>query len=112
MDSMERSGEFGLSGDRERLTADASLAAGVHRACRLSGRFTLRSGKQVTDYFDKYQFESDPCLFGEISEGLAKLIPPDAEILAGLELGGIPLVTRLSAILCLPAAFVRKRAKE
>jgi adenine/guanine phosphoribosyltransferase-like PRPP-binding protein len=39
------------------------------------------------------------------------LIPPDAEVLAGLELGGIPVVTLLSHYSGLPAAFVRKAAK-
>src|SRR5215475_13626467 len=105
MDSIERSRVRRVQG-WERFMSDTSLAARMYRACHLSGRFTLRSGKQVTDYFDKYLFESDPSLLGEISEGLAKLIPPDAEIIAGLELGGVPLVTRLSAILCRPAAFV------
>lgn len=39
------------------------------------------------------------------------LVPQDAEVLAGLELGGIPLVTLLSQRTGLPAAFVRKQAK-
>ena len=41
-----------------------------------------------------------------------RLLPPDADALAGLELGGIPLVTILSQLSGLPALFVRKRAKE
>jgi orotate phosphoribosyltransferase len=40
------------------------------------------------------------------------LVPEDTELLGGLELGGIPIVTVLSARTSLPALFVRKKAKE
>jgi orotate phosphoribosyltransferase len=40
------------------------------------------------------------------------LIPKGAEILAGLELGGVPIATAMSLESGLPAAFVRKKAKE
>ncbi len=44
---------------------------------------------------------------------MVKLLPPGLEILAGLEMGGIPLVTLLSQLTgLLPAAFIRKQAKE
>lgn len=39
------------------------------------------------------------------------LVPDDTEAVAGLELGGIPLVTIVSQISGLPALFVRKEAK-
>jgi orotate phosphoribosyltransferase len=39
------------------------------------------------------------------------LLPPGAEVLAGLELGGVPLATAMSLRSGLPAAFVRKQAK-
>jgi orotate phosphoribosyltransferase len=39
------------------------------------------------------------------------LIPAGTEILAGLEMGGIPVVTMLSHYSGLPAVFVRKKAK-
>lgn len=39
-------------------------------------------------------------------------MPADADALAGLELGGIPLVTILSQLTGVPALFVRKKAKE
>jgi orotate phosphoribosyltransferase len=42
---------------------------------------------------------------------MADLIPANTEILAGLELGGIPLVTAMSLETGLPAAFIRKHAK-
>src|SRR5579884_3110379 len=64
------------------------------------------------EYFDKYLFESEPALLQQVAEGLAPLIPPATEILAGLELGGIPIVTALALATGLPAVFVRKQAKE
>jgi orotate phosphoribosyltransferase len=42
----------------------------------------------------------------------ARLIPKDTEVLAGLELGGVPVATALSLATGLPAAFVRKEAKK
>ncbi len=40
------------------------------------------------------------------------LIPKDTEVLAGLELGAIPIVTALSIETNIPCTFVRKQAKE
>jgi orotate phosphoribosyltransferase len=87
------------------------LARRIHRASHLTGTFTLRSGVTSHEYFDKYRFETDPVLLRDIAEGLARLIPPGVDALAGLELGGIPLVTMCSQITGLPALFVRKEAK-
>ena len=64
-----------------------------------------------SEYFDKYLFESDPALLARVAERMVDLVPPDTELLGGLELGGIPIVTALSAITRHPALFVRKEAK-
>ena len=40
------------------------------------------------------------------------LVPEGTEILAGLEMGGIPLAVELSQRTNMPAVFVRKKAKE
>lgn len=96
---------------RQPARDDARLAADIDRCCRLQGSFTLRSGRQAEEYFDKYLFESDPALLDRIAEQLATLVPGDTDLLAGLELGGIPLVTALSLRLAVPALFVRKTAK-
>lgn len=79
--------------------------------CRLEGEFTLRSGQVSTTYFDKYLFESDPMLLREVARQAAVLIPEHIEVLAGLELGGVPIVTALSLATGIPAVFVRKQAK-
>ena len=87
------------------------LAAAVFSRCYLVGEFTLRSGRSASRYFDKYQFESDPELLKVVAEEMATLVPAEAELLAGLEMGGIPVVTALSAVTGIPAVFVRKVAK-
>jgi orotate phosphoribosyltransferase len=89
----------------------AQLAARIDACCRLTGEFTLRSGQRSDTYFDKYRFEADPALLRRVAEALARQMPPAVEIVAGLELGGIPVVTMLSALTGVPAAFVRKAAK-
>jgi orotate phosphoribosyltransferase len=91
---------------------DPTLAGDVDACCRLTGEFTLRSGQAATEYFDKYLFESDPALLGRVADAMLGLVPVGTELLGGLELGGVPIVTALSARTGLPALFVRKRAKE
>ena len=88
-----------------------ALARRVGDACRLTGTFTLRSGRVSTTYFDKYLFEADPQLLREVAAAAVRLIPSSTEVLAGLELGGVPVATALSLATGLPAAFVRKEAK-
>ena len=88
------------------------LARDVDACCRLTGEFTLRSGQVASEYFDKYLFESDPALLARVVEQMVPLLPQDTELLGGLELGGVPIATILSARTALPALFVRKKAKE
>ena len=90
----------------------AELAHLVGERCRLTDEFELRSGQTSTTYFDKYRFEGDPALLGRIAERMIPVIPDGTEVLAGLELGGVPVATALSLATGLPAAFVRKQAKS
>jgi len=90
----------------------AQLARAIYLRSHLTGEFVLRSGATATEYFDKYLFESDPELLAEICEALAELVPPGTEMLAGLELGGVPLAVVLGQITGLPVVFVRKEAKS
>jgi orotate phosphoribosyltransferase len=89
----------------------AELAARIHKRARLMGEFRLRSGAVSEEYFDKYLFESDPHLLREIAEELVGLLPSDVDVLAGLELGGVPLAAVVSQVCGLPTVFVRKTAK-
>jgi orotate phosphoribosyltransferase len=88
------------------------LAVALYQASHLTGEFRLRSGVVSNQYFDKYRFESNPLLLRAIADALVDLVPADTEVLAGLELGGVPLVTMLSQTTGLPAVFVRKAPKS
>lgn len=72
----------------------------------------LRSGRVAEEYFDKYRFEADPALLDELAAGMVPLVPEGTEVLAGLEMGGIAVVTALGRRTGLPCAFVRKAAKS
>jgi orotate phosphoribosyltransferase len=89
----------------------SQLARRIYEISNLRGEFTLRSGVVADRYFDKYRFESDPQLLADIARALRPLVPSGVDALAGLEMGGIPLVTALSRETGLPAFFVRKQAK-
>ena len=93
-------------------SADPTLPRDIDAICRLSGEFTLRSGQVSSEYFDKYLFESQPALLARVAAQMERLLPADTELLGGLELGGIPIATMVSARTGLPALFVRKKAKE
>ncbi len=88
------------------------LAEAVARSALVFGEFRLRSGIVSDRYFDKYQFESRPDLLAALGVALAELLPAGVEVLAGLELGGVPLAAAVSLHTGLPCAFVRKAAKE
>lgn len=89
-----------------------SLAKWVYETAHLTGTFKLRSGQTSHEYFDKYRLEANPKLLKEIAIALKNLIPSGTEVLAGLEMGGIPIATALSLETGIPAAFVRKKAKD
>jgi orotate phosphoribosyltransferase len=87
------------------------LSDRIYERARLTGEFRLRSGATSSEYFDKYPFESDPHLIREIAEALVDLLPAGVEVLAGLELGGVPLAVVASQLSGLSTVFVRKAAK-
>ena len=87
------------------------LGRRIYATAHLTGEFVLRSGQTTSEYFDKYRFEADPVLLDAVAEAMVPLVPADTEVLAGLEMGGIPVVTALGRHTGLPCAFVRKQAK-
>ncbi|MCP4363692.1 MAG: orotate phosphoribosyltransferase [Planctomycetes bacterium] len=75
------------------------------------GDFTLSSGKKSDYIFDKYAFETRPELLNAITAHIAEMVHPGTKKLAGMEIGGIPLVTALSIRTGLPFVIIRKAAK-
>ncbi len=88
------------------------LAKSIYQLSYLKGDFLLRNGQRSGEYFDKYRFESQPVILKEIAEQMKQLIPTGTEILAALEMGGLPVGTALSLATGIPCVFVRKEAKS
>lgn len=88
------------------------LANSIFNTSHLTGEFLLRSGKISNEYFDKYLFESNPLLLKHIAKYMVELLPKGTEMLAGLEMGGIPIATAISLECGIPVAFIRKQAKS
>jgi orotate phosphoribosyltransferase len=117
--SDKRSGAFEVTRDAGFLLARKvwerpmdDLAERIKTVARLEGSFVLRSGQIATHYFDKYRFEADPALLRRVADRMLTLLPTDTQVLAGLELGGVPIATAMSLASGLPAVFVRKAAKR
>ena len=94
---------------------DASeLGAAVREHAYLEGDFLLRSGRRSRYYLDKYRFETRPDLLGPLGERIAAVareFEPEAERLAGPELGAVALAASASLASGLPFLIVRKEAK-
>lgn len=88
------------------------LGKKVFDTAHITGEFLLRSGVISHEYFDKYQFEARPELLREIAKQLAALISGEFDMLAGLELGGVPIAAALSMETGIPVVYVRKEAKK
>ena len=73
------------------------LAKRIYDTAHITGDFTLRSGAKSTEYFDKYLFESNPDLLKHIAIAMVPLVPPGVDALAGLEMGGIPILADVDA---------------
>jgi orotate phosphoribosyltransferase len=90
----------------------AALAARLAGTACVTGPFTLTDGQALNSYFDEYRLAADPQLLHDVASAMATLVPERAEVLAGVELGGVPLVVALSAVTALPAAFLRRLPKR
>jgi orotate phosphoribosyltransferase len=81
----------------------------------LEGDFVLRSGRRSRYYLDKYRFETEPSLLAGLGREIAQLQrehAPSADLLAGPELGAVPLAAATSMQAGLPFVIVRKAAKD
>ena len=89
-----------------------TLASRIAETAVLRGSFTLRSGRTSTWYIDKYRFSTQPDILQSLGEMFSGRIPDGTTLLAGAELGGIPLVTTAAMASSLPCLFVRNQKKE
>jgi orotate phosphoribosyltransferase len=95
------------------VTTD-ELRDAIRAAAYLEGDFVLRSGRRSSYYLDKYRFETRPELLEAIGARIADLVAehePDADRLAGPELGAVALAASTSLSSRLPFLIVRKEAK-
>ena len=91
------------------------LARGLRDAAYLEGDFVLRSGRRSKYYLDKYRFETRPDLLRALGVSLANAVrehEPEADRLAGPELGAVALAAAASLETDLPFLIVRKEAKD
>jgi orotate phosphoribosyltransferase len=93
----------------------AELGRRLLERAHLEGDFLLRSGRRSRYYLDKYLFETDPGLLAGLGREIAAAVrehAPDTELLAGPELGAVPLTAVASVESGLPYVIVRSHAKE
>lgn len=88
------------------------LARQIAGVALLRGSFTLRSGRTSSFYLDKYLFSTQPEILRELGAMFAERLPRETTVLAGAELGGIPLVTAASLASGLPCVFIRNQKKD
>ena len=103
------------AGGGRRRVSRSELGARLLERAYLEGDFVLRSGRRSKYYLDKYRFETDPELLAGIGRELAAMVAehaPGAELLAGPELGAVPLAAVTSIQSGVPYVIVRKEAKE
>ncbi|MFC6975144.1 orotate phosphoribosyltransferase [Halomicroarcula sp. GCM10025709] len=74
------------------------------------GEFELSHGGTSNYYVDKYVFETDPRCLELIAAAFAERL--DGTKLAGVALGGVPMVAVTSVETGLPYVIARKQAKE
>jgi len=88
------------------------LASRIAETSVLRGTFTLRSGRTSSWYIDKYRFSTQPDVLTALGQAFAAHISSEVTLLAGAELGGIPLVTAASMATNLPCLFIRNQKKD
>ena len=94
---------------------DEELRRALREHAYLEGDFVLRSGRRSRYYLDKYRFETRPDLLEALAQRIAAEVAeaePEADRLAGPELGAVALAAAASLASRLPFVIVRKEAKE
>ena len=88
------------------MTEREELKKIIQERSILKGDFTLVSGRKSNYYLDKYRIETRPDILSAVAEGIVPKIPSGTDILAGPELGAIPLVTAVGLETGIPFLLV------
>lgn len=96
---------------KERLMDKTDLCRRIKDAAYLEGDFVLRSGRRSKYYLDKYLFETQPDILAELGRLFAGLAD-DADVIAGAELGGVPLAAATAMAAGKPFVIVRSGKKD
>ncbi len=88
------------------------IGLAIKAAAYLEGDFLLRSGKRSKYYLDKYLFETDPKILGEVGKLLAEHAGEGVDRIGGAELGGIPLATSAALACGKPFVIIRQGKKD
>lgn len=80
----------------------------------IHGKFILSSGRESTYYIDIKKAFGNPLVLAIISRKICEILPTLDRIdaVAGVELGGVPIVTAVSLEYGLPMIIVRKETKN
>lgn len=82
----------------------------VARGAIKYGKFILTSGKESNFYVDIKECMTDPSLLNETAQMLAENVRSD--IIAGVELGAVPLLVSVSMITHKPYIIIRKEREH
>ena len=103
---------MGRTGYHQVMLDRTEVAQRIAETAVLHGTFTLRSGRTSSYYIDKYLFSTQPDILRALGTLLAERVPAGTTLLAGAELGGIPLVTTAAMTADLPCLFIRNAKKD
>lgn len=90
----------------------AQLASRIAELSLIRGQFTLRSGRKSSYYLDKYRFETQPDVLGELGRLFAERVSDKVDLIAGAELGAVALAAATSMVCGKPFVIVRNRKKD
>ncbi len=89
------------------LLKDSLIKCGAFK----TGEFVLTSGKKSSFYVDIKQASTDPLILKEIAKLMAEKLKGE-NLIAGMELGAVPLAVALSLETKLPYIIIRKDSRK
>lgn len=105
-------GDAGIEWFQSDAERRAELGRDIMAAAYLRGDFVLSSGAQSNYYFDKYLFVTRPTVLRRLARLLGARVSPNADRLAGPELGAVALAAVTSLETGLPFVLVRKSPRR